>query len=131
MNMKTNVIRIQLVFALLWSVNNHCVAQTNLFSTIWLNDHGVPQWGSETNWLKSGLGIKYMGDTNHTVVQCTPLMQYTRPDDSFTNMIRMDFLPPPWRYQMTLLDEKGNMVEKTTAGKSMGRPLATMPRNGK
>jgi hypothetical protein len=108
-------------------LSTYCTAQTN-FSDWWMDHHGAPQWGSETNHLKAGLGIKYIPVSGRVLVQCTPLMQYTGSDSGFTNTTHMVFLPTPWRYQMTLSDEKGNLVEKTSLGKSLGRPLATRPR---
>jgi hypothetical protein len=125
--MRISILRSASVLGFLATFTVECTAQTN-FSDWWLDNHGAPQWGTETNHLKAGLGIKYLRVAHLPAVQCTPLMQYTGTDTGFTNMTRMVFLPPPWRYQMTLSDEKGNLVEKTGLGKSIGRSLETRPR---
>jgi hypothetical protein len=78
-------------------------------------------WGAETNNIKVALLIDPLVSSNNVPIHCTPVIKSSR---NQTNYLWLYFPPLASCYQMTLQDRKGNLVAKTTKGKSLGKPIA-------
>ena len=98
-------------------------------------------WGKETNHVKAGLNIQYASDsTGHTLVGFVVVLYYNGNTNGNVTLVLgvtnrsvmadcFSLMLPPLssRYQMTLFDEKGNIVAKTKTGESLSQRLDTKP----
>jgi hypothetical protein len=91
------------------------------------------QWGIKTNYIKAGLVLQYSSDTNRPDIAFYPVLHsdYTNSPNSShefypdKNGAQISLWLPPihQRYQMTLWDDKGNLVPKTKWGEGFGQPM--------
>jgi len=95
-------------------------------SSDWENEFNGQEtfWGIETNGIKVALVVEPQVSSNNVPIHCTPVIKSSIHATNRLNTINVYFPPLRSCYQMTLKDEKGDMVPKTAKGKSLGKPIA-------
>ena len=78
-------------------------------------------WGAETNGIKVAMLVDPLVSSNNVPILCTPVIKSVIKGSNIRTNVY--FLPPESGYQMTLKDDKGNLVSKTAKGKSLGQPI--------